>query len=464
MNWELLGITVYVLGMLYVGYVVSKRIKTEDDYFLAGRSLGPGLATFSIFATWFGAESCIGTAGKVYRDGISGTHADPFGYGLCILLMTLIFSKILWNKKITTLPDLFRQRYSPGAERMAAFIMIPSSLIWAGAQIRAFGQIIHVTSNFPVTLAITIAAGVVILYTMFGGLLADAYNDLIQGIAIIVGLTILLVVLVLDLGGIGAAINAIKPESLDFFKLEQGTWWQRWEMWLVPILGSLMSQELVSRVSASSSAEVAYRSGLKATAMYLAVGCIPVTVGLLAHVYHPGLSETDSVMPLLAKTHLHAFPYILFVGALVAAILSTVDSTLLTVSALITHNIVNPVFTKGGDRMKVLLARGGVVCSGLIAYSIAFSADSVTEMVETASGLGGPVILVLVSFALFTKVGNQVSAIIAMMTSIGTWFIAHFVWDVSAPVIMTVVMCFLSYVATLPFVGEADKAASPHSN
>ena len=344
MNWELVGIATYVLGMLYVGYAVSRRIKNEDDYFLAGRRLGPGLATFSIFATWFGAESCIGTSGKVFREGISGTHADLFGYGLCIILMALIFSRVLWNKQITTLPDLFRRRYSPNVERVAAIIMIPSSIIWAGAQIRAFGQIIHVTTDYPVVVAITMAATVVILYTMFGGLLADAYNDLIQGIAIIIGLVILMTVMIMKIGGIEAAMAAIKPESLDFFRLDEGTWWARWEMWLVPILGSLMSQELVSRVSASKSADVATSSAYRAAAIYIVVGLMPMMVGLLGHVYHPHLAESDSIMPLLAKTHLHTFLYVIFVGALVAAILSTVDSTLLTVSALVTHNLVNPIF------------------------------------------------------------------------------------------------------------------------
>lgn len=457
MNWELFGIVIYVLGMLYMGYAVSKKIKTEDDYFLAGRSLGPGLATFSIFATWFGAESCIGTSGKVFREGISGTHADPFGYGLCIVLMALIFARVLWNNQITTLPDLFRKRYSPSVERLAAFVMIPSSLIWAGAQIRAFGQIIHVTSDFPVEIAVSVAAGVVIFYTMFGGLLADAYNDLIQGIAIIVGLIILLTVMVVKLGGVEAAWEVITPESLNFFKLEEGSWWERWEMWLVPILGSLMSQELVSRVSASQSAEVAVKSTWRAAFIYILIGIVPVSIGLIGHAFHPDVMETDSIMPLLAKTHLHASLYVIFVGALVAAILSTVDSTLLTVSALVTHNIVNPLMPNQSDRQKVMLARGGVVCSGLIAYGVAFTSESVTEMVEAASGLGGPVILVLVCFALFSKLGNHISATVSICMSLTAWFVGNYVWPIEAPVIMTVVVCLLSYLGTVPFVNRGHR-------
>lgn len=452
MNWELLGIGAYVLGMLYVGYVVSRRIQNEADYFLAGRSLGPVLATFSIFATWFGAESCIGTSGKVYRDGLAGAHADPFGYAFCIVLMALFFARLLWSKQITTLPDLFRSRYSVLVERLTAFVMIPSSLIWAGAQIRAFGQIIHVTSNFPVNSAISGAAIVVIIYTMFGGLLADAYNDLIQGICIIVGLFLLLGVMLAKVGGPVEAYHIISNSGgLNFFHLTEQRWASRWEMWLVPVLGSLMSQELVSRVSASQSADVAVNSAWRAAGIYLLIGLVPVAIGLLGPHFHAGIAESDSIMPLLAKTHLNSFLYVIFVGAIVAAILSTVDSTLLTVSALLTHNLIMPQFPRMSERQKVLLARGGVMASGLIAFLIALSGVSVTEMVETASGLGGPMILVLVCFALFTQLGNHVSALACIGVSVVVWFSAHFLWDSEMPVIWTVVGGVAAYLATTPF-------------
>lgn len=455
MNVELIGISFYVLGMLVMGYVVSKRIKSDSDYFLAGRSLGPFLATFSIFATWFGAETCIGTSGKVMRAGISGTHADPFGYALCILIMGYVFSRIIWKKQITTVPDLFRARYGVKAERLAAFILIPSSLVWGGAQIRAFGQIIAATTDANVNLAITIAAMVVIVYTISGGLLADAYTDLIQGFALIVGLIVLFAAIVWDLGGPAAAWAQVKPESLDFLKLDPDggdNWWQRFEIWLVPILGSLMSQELVSRVSASKSAKVAFDSAKRAGWIYLFVGIFPVGIGLLGHVYHPELADTDGILPLLAREHLNTFFYIIFVGALVSAILSTVDSTLLAVSALATHNLIYPTLPNISEKKKVFLARAFVFASGLIAYGVAFTSDSVTDLVETASSLGGPSILVMSCFALFTKSGNSFSALAAMSASILVWFLGHFVWQVDAPVLLTVATCLSVYLLSLMWI------------
>lgn len=129
MNLILLGVFIYVGLQLMIGLWVSRRVDTEDDYLLAGRRLGYGLATFSIFATWFGAETCIGAAGSIYENGISASPAEPFGYGLCLVLMGLVFAAPLWRRRLTTLADLFRQRYSGGVERLAVLIMVLDLLL-----------------------------------------------------------------------------------------------------------------------------------------------------------------------------------------------------------------------------------------------------------------------------------------------------------------------------------------------
>jgi len=453
MNWELFGIALYILSMLFVGIWVSKRIKTEDDYFLGGRTLGPFLATFSIFATWFGAETCIGTAGNVYNNGLANLHADPLGYTICLFVMAIFFARVLWRRKITTIPDLFRNRFSPGVEKLAAILMIPGSIIWAAAQVRALGQIIHANTDIGVTMAVTAAATVVIAYTMLGGLLADAYNDLIQGIAVIIGLFFLLGALIIDMGGIGPALSSIPVAKLSFVGGEGASlgFLGNLELWMVPILGSLMAQELVSRVVASRSEKVAFNSTLRAASIYFVVGCVPVLIGLLGHQYMTGLKDTETLMPLLAKAHLHYVFYIVFIGALVSAILSTVDTTLLSASALGSHNLIYPMFKNLNEKQKMRVARGGTLVSGILAYLIAFSSESITELVETASSLGGPSILIITIISLWVKVGNSANAVFAMVMSMVVWVVTSFFVEIEYPVILTVGVCALSYFISIPF-------------
>ena len=205
MNATLVAIAVYVLAQLGIGWYISRRIKTEDDYLVAGRSLGYVVATFTIFATWFGAETCIGAAGEIYTNGLSGGSADPFGYALCLFVMGLFLAIPLWRMRLTTMGDLFRRRYGSAAERIAVLLMAPTSLLWAAAQIRAFGQVISASSGLAVDLTISLAALIVILYTMFGGLLADAWTDTIQGLALMAGLAVLFVLFIGDVGFDGLA-------------------------------------------------------------------------------------------------------------------------------------------------------------------------------------------------------------------------------------------------------------------
>ncbi len=445
MTLELIGIILYVGLMVVTGTVLARRIKSDEDYFLAGRSLGPWLATFSIFATWFGAESCLGTSGKIYRMGLSGMYADPLGYSLCILLLGLVFARTVWQKKITTVADLFGERFGERARFCVALVLIPSSLVWAGAQVRAFGQILHSAAEVSVVVAILLASVVVMVYTMSGGLLADAYTDLVQGTALIVGLIVIAVAIWLN-HDVSTQLSSLEPWKFDLFaNPEKLSPLERAELWLVPILGSLVSQELVGRVCASRSAEVARASALRAAAMYLSLGLLPVFVGLLGSAQFQLGDNSDAILPVIAKQYLNSFFYVIFIGALVSAILSTVDSTLLAISALVTHNLIYPYRPRMDEKHKVRLARGLVLASGVIAMGIALSSESITELVELASGLGGPTVLVLVSFGLFTRWGGESELLFALFVSVFGWAVLHAL-AFPAPVVGTVLLTALSFV------------------
>lgn len=432
MNVVLLGVLAYVLLQLVFGFWVSRRVKTESDYLLAGRKLGYSLAIFSIFGTWFGAETCIGTAGVAYDEGLAGVTADPFGYSLCLILMGLLLAVPFWKRGITTIADLVRQRFSIRAERLAALIIAPASIIWAGAQIRAFGQVLSSVSDLTLTAAILVATTVVIVYTVSGGLLADAMTDFLQGGVLIIGLIVLAIVIVADVGGVSSLLAVIEPTQLDWVSRE--TWQSDWaalgiiESWAVPICGSLVAQELVSRVVASRSPQVAKRSSLVAGGMYLFVGLIPLTLGLAGPALVPGLEHSEQILPRLAGEHLPTILYIVFAGALVSAILSTVDSALLAATALISHNVIIPFRPRMSEASKVRIERWGVAVFGVCALLLALGSEGIYSLVEEASAFGSSGVLVVILFALFTKWGREGSAIATLVTGIASYGLAEYIF------------------------------------
>ncbi len=444
MSWLLFGVLVYVAFQLVVGVLVTRRITTEEDYLVAGRSLGPLLATFSIFATWFGAEACIGAAGRVYERGLAGAAHDPFAYALCILIMGVFLAGALYRRRLVTLADLYRDRYAPGVERIAVLLMAPTSLLWAAAQIRAFGQVLSASSSLGLTVTITIAAAVVIVYTMAGGLLADAYTDIVQGGALILGIAVLFGVVVADQGGPIVAFGALPEAHLDVFA-GSGSWLDTAETWLVPVLGSLVAQELVSRVVASRTARIARGATIAAGIGYLAVGMMPVALGLLGAMALPGLSDGEQVLPLLAQAHLGSFLYIVFAGALVSAILSTVDSALLAVSAVVSHNLLAPLLRRPSEAAKLRLARGVVVVAGIVAYGLAFSSESIFGLVEGASAFGGAGLAVITLFGLLTSFGGKAAGYAGIVTGAVAYSAGAFL-DHEHPYTWSLVLSFAAYV------------------
>jgi Na+/proline symporter len=427
-----------------IGIWISRRIRTESDYILAGRTLGYGLTTFSIFATWFGAETIVGSAGRAYREGVSLGSAEPFGYGLCLILMGLIFAAPLWRRQLTTLADLYRQRFSVGAERLAAIILIPSSILWAAAQIRAFGHVISISSEaMNLELALAIAAGFTILYTTFGGMLADAITDVIQGLFLALGLIVLLLAVLPHVGGSPNQI-VIDPSRVHLLPRGESAL-SVLERWAIPVGGSVIATELVGRILAARSPNVARRSSFMAGGMYVLFGGIPLLIGLLGPQIAPNLADGEQLLPYIARNILPTALYVVFAGALISAILSTVDSTLLVSAALLSHNLVVPWLRITDERAKVVLARSGVITFGVGAYFLARHATGVFELVEQASAFGSAGALVTVSFGLFTNWGGGRTAIATLSAGLLA-YLAAIVVGADTPFLISLGSALACYV------------------
>ncbi len=456
MNWLLVALLAYVALQLLVGLLVSRRVASEADYLIAGRKLGPTLVVFSMFATWFGAENCIGASGAVYAAGLEGATADPFGYAGCLLLLGAVFAVPLWRRKLTTLADLFAWRYGPRVERLAVLLMVPTSVLWAAAQIRGFGQVVVISSGIELDLAIALAAGVAILYTAAGGLLADAVTDLIQGATLIVGLVVLAVVVF----GFGDATFAELGETSRALAPPASSWLVRAEAWAIPICGSVLAQEMVAKVIAARSPELARGGALAAGGLYVAIGVIPVGLGLVGARLMPGLEDPEQILPRMALEHFPIWFYAIFAGALISAILSTVDSALLAAASLVSHNLIVPLRPGMTDRAKLRSARAGVVAFGIGSYALALHAEGVYALIEAAAAFASAGVLVSASFGLFTRVGGARSASAALLVGALVWLVAELGELVEAPYLTSLAAALASYLAVAAFERAPEPSAA----
>ena len=439
------AILLFIALQLVIGIWVGRKTKNVEDYLVAGRKLGFPLAFISIFATWFGAESCVSAAGSAHRDGFSWSSPEPFGFGVALVLMGFFFAGALWKAKITTLADLFRSRYSPGIEKMAALLMTPTSLFWAAAQILAFGQILSAAFGFDLTLAITLSTLVVIIYTLIGGLLADVWTDALQGFILILSLGIMFVTIFFQHGS-----ELVKATSSVFLPPEPAqdssfSLFEFVEIWAIYICGSVVAQEIISRICASKSYTVSVRSTQFAGLFYILIGIIPLSLGLAGKVLIPDLAESDQILTHIAQEYLPPFVFVLFAGALVSVILSTVDSALLAASSLVSQNLLAPIFGNLTPKQNLALTRGTVVFFGIISCLLAFWGENVFDLVIEASSFGTSGIFIILVFGLFTKFGGKVAACSSLISGIITYFLGAYVLDWPTPYLWSVLVAFTSF-------------------
>lgn len=439
---------------LAISGIVSRFIRSESDYLLAGRTLGTFLATFSLFATWFGAETVIGSSGAIATGGLSASRADPFGYALCLLLMGMFLAKKLRQKNYVTIGDFFADNYGHKVEVLASCIMIPTSIIWAAAQIKAFALVVVSVSTIPIQVALISSTALIIAYTWLGGLLGDVVSDLIQSIVITIGLCILLFSVIQVAGGFEHAFGLIQFDQLSLLSKEE-TWLTQINTWAVPVMGSLVAPEALSRILATKSEKVAVRSSLLGAGVYLIVGLLPVLIALIgAHLMtHTG--PDDAFLPALVKQFLPPWMIALLLGSIVSAILSTIDSTLLSIAGLASHNIILPALKQRhlSEKQKVLLTRLVVAFSGVLAYLIASGGESIYALVEAASAFGSAGFLICVLGGLYLPKISTLGAICVLVGGV----VFTLLFDYALSLEMSYLLCLLGCLAIYLLFWIAEK-------
>lgn len=431
-NILLLAILGYIGLQLAIGWWAGRSVRSEADFVVAGRSVGLLLGMFSMFATNFGAETVMGSAAAVADEGLAGGRADPFGYTICWILMALLVAVPLRQRAYVTIGDFFNDRYGRRIEMLATVIVLPTSIIWAAAQLMAFGQILSVVTHLPVAASILFAGGLVGFYTFLGGMKSDIWTDFVQAIVLILGLGVLLVLVMAAGGGVQESFARITPEQLRWAAPDE-SFLARLDVWLIPVLGSLIMQEAVGRILSMRNAQLARKACLGAAGIYLVVGVIPVIVALTGAHLVSDMDHRDAFLPTLARDMLPPWAFALFIGALVSAILSTVNSTLLSFSTLTTNNILFPLLPKLTDAKQLIITRIFILVAAAIACALALGGETIFEMAQLSSSFGVAGVLVVFFGGLwFGRAGGYTAAatlLTGMVISILGEFVYAEVWE-----------------------------------
>ncbi len=402
-------IAIYVAVQIAIGVWIGARVKTASQYYTAGGRLGAVPIALSLFATWFGAESVLGSSAAIAEGGLGAARAEPFGYAICLFAMGYLVARPFRERGYATIAAFFKARFDRRSELAAAMITALVSIIWAAAQLLALSAILSEALHVPASVTLVATTVIVIAYASLGGLASDIAADVIQGSVLLIGLIALLIALSLALADVGGILGVIEPDQLRLVANGEN-WLDRLDSWAIPVLGSLVTQEAIARFSGARDGPTAVRGCLGAAGLYLIAGMIPVLIALAGvHALAPDTALADRFLPHLIAQALPPVWSLVLIGALLAAILSTVDSNFLSVSALVTG-----VMARAGTAPSLWTARGATVLAGFAAFAIAANGSSVYELIAFTSILGQGGLLVAVLIGLYSQWGGASAALTAI--------------------------------------------------
>lgn len=424
---------VYLAVMYFVGYIAERKVHSAEDFLVAGRRLPLSLAWMTLLATWFGAGTVLTAADEVRRDGLQRAALDPLGAGTCLLFAGLFVAGPMWRMQLLTVPDFFRRKFGPTAEMLSSLILVPSYFGWIAAQFTAMAEVLELFFHIPIAWGLPIVAVVGTGYTLMGGMWSVTLTDAIQISLVLAGLVVLAVVVFLELGngdiwfGLTRIGRESDPQHLVLVPLSDARAFLGWlGVFAIGALGNVPGQDLMQRVFAAKSAGTARKACFVAGGLYLLFGTIPLLLALAGKLMFPGQEQTK-ILPALAHAFLHPVVAVIFLVAVLSAILSTIDSALLSPAGVLAQNVVprfRAVDALKSNRYAVLLV---ALCSLVLAY-IGESAYTLLEAAYLLTMVG---LFVPLMIGLYSVPRSGFAANAAMAAGTGIWGL-HFVmgWEV----------------------------------
>ena len=421
-------VVLYLLVSVAIGLYAATRVKNSNDYVTAGRHLPFYITVATVFATWFGAETVLGISATFVKDGMSGIIADPFGSAAALIFFGLFFALPLYRMNLMTLGDYYRRRYGRAVEIITSVVITISYLGWVAAQISALGLVFAVLSRGQITpeWGMIIGTGVVLLYTLYGGMWSVALTDFMQMTVIIAGLLYIAFAVGDMAGGVGVVVDHMAANG----KLEllpKGNWLE-WVAFVAAFstmaLGSIPQQDVFQRVNSARNETGAVWGTVTGGVGYFFFAFVPLFIAYSASIVAPELvathlaegGDSQMILPELVLTHMPVMAQVLFFGALLSAIMSTASGTLLAPSVTFSENVIRGFIPGMSDAGFLRMTRIIVVIFTALVLTFALNSEaSIYEMVEQAYSVTLAMAFAPLAFGLYWKRATNQGAICAIV-------------------------------------------------
>ncbi|CAM1298076.1 Uncharacterised protein g2017 [Pycnogonum litorale] len=384
-----ISLVVFYLLILFVGlWAARKKGKSRnvegeaEDAILAGRDISLFVGVFTATATWVGGGYINGSAEIIYSKGLVWCQA-PVGYGISLIVGGLFFAKQMRAKEYVTMLDPIQEKFG---SKMGGFLFIPALLgevLWSASILAALGSTMSVIIGLNFSVSVIVSACIAVFYTLFGGLYSVAYTDVIQLICLFFGLW-----LSIPFAMANEAVSSINVDVTDWIGSIDVKYSALYiDHFMLLIFGGIPWQVYFQRVlSARSPTQAQIMSYAAAFGCFIMV--IPaVMIGAISKA--TAWNETElgrdlvdedipSVLPLVLQYLTPTAVSFFGLGAVSAAVMSSADSSVLSVSSLFSRNVYKLLIRENAsDKEMIWVMRVTIIIAGIAATAIALTAKSI---------------------------------------------------------------------------------------
>lgn len=431
-----ISLALYFILMIAIGiYAYFKQKNDLEGYVLGGRNLSPAVAALSAGASDMSGWLLLGLPGYMYASGIvsfwiaSGLTLGAFANYLLVAPRLRVYTEIADNA--VTLPDFFANRFddsSHALRMMSAVVVILFFTVYTAASLVGGGKLFESSLGMSYHLGLWVTAGVVVLYTLFGGFLAVSLTDFVQGVIMLIAMLLVPFVAFNQIGGVSAGIATAQSINPELFNIMSGVTVMGAISLAAWGLGYFGQPHIIVRFMAIRSVkDVPVACGIGMSWMILSlIGALMVGLSGVAYIHNNGMKLDDPETIFLVFSQILFHPLIsgFLLAAILAAIMSTISSQLLVVSSSLTRDVYKLFLDKDApEARQVMVGRISVVVVAVIAILLAGDKNSsVLELVSHAwAGFGaafGPLVLLSLMWKRMNRFGALAGMIVGALTVI----------------------------------------------
>lgn len=396
-------IFLYMVLTVVVGLVSSKRKQAKkaqqsnDDFLMAGKSLGPLVLAGTLFAANTGGASTTGIATNVYSYGLSAAwYVIAAGIGFVLVSFIAPYFR---KAQASTVPQIISKRYGKASHIFTAFTSIAALFMATGAQIIATASIINVVTGLSFQAAAVIITIVVIAYTMVGGFASVAAANLMHVLFITVGMTIAMFVMVSNeaVGGFVALFskasavtdaNGVNMDLLSMTKVGVPTIIGYIAMYFMTFP---TGQEIVQTYCSAKDGKSAKVGSVIAGLLSAAYAIVPAIIGLVAYVCIDGyaVSAQKNALADATMTFAPAIVAGIVLAAVVAATMSSASGNMIGTATMFTNDVFRPYINGGkqDDKKEIWISRVVMVVVGGVGLTVALTASNIINVMMGAFAL-----------------------------------------------------------------------------